>query len=96
MKITLETPIKRDGSDDIKVVELLKPSTGQLRGIKLLDIMQMDATAMMTLLPRMTNPPLDPKDVAALDPADFMKLATLTTSFFGPKAEREELQAQLS
>ncbi|MCY7297493.1 phage tail assembly protein, partial [Alteromonas sp. a30] len=42
--IQLSHPVKQ-GNDSIENVQLRKPQAGELRGIKLLDVMQMDVTA---------------------------------------------------
>lgn len=96
MKITLEFPIARQGGEPITQVEVLKPSTGQLRGVKLIDMMQMDVSAILTILPRVTTPPLDPADLAQLDPADLMQLGAGLVSFFGKRADREAVQSDLA
>lgn len=96
MKITLEFPIARTGGDAITQVEVLKPSTGQLRGVKLIDIMQMDVSAILTILPRVTAPPLDPADIAKLDPADLMQLGGALVSFFGTREDQAEMQAKFA
>jgi hypothetical protein len=96
MKITLEFPIERKGQEPITQVEVTKPGTGHLRGIKLIDVMQMDVSAILAILPRVTVPPVDPADLAKLDPADLMQLGVAVSSFFGKRAEREAVQADLA
>jgi hypothetical protein len=81
-KVTLVTPVKREGTDPVAAVEVRKPSVGDLRGLKLTDVLQMDVRAMERLLPRITQPALLPLDVAALDPADFLSLAGTVVGFF--------------
>jgi hypothetical protein len=96
MKITLEFPIARKGQEPVTYLEVLKPNTGQLRGVKLIDIMQMDVSAIITILPRVTVPPLDPAEIAHLDPADLMQLGAAIVSFFGKRADREAVQESLA
>lgn len=79
--VTLTTAIKVDGKD-VTGVDLRKPSTGELRGLKLTDVMQMDTDAMLKLLPRITVPPLSGAQVADLDPADFLAMCGKTVLFF--------------
>lgn len=64
-----------------------------LRGIKLMDLLQMDVTSVSTLLPRITTPTLTPHDVTKLDPADIVSISTELLSFFLNKATRESLPA---
>ncbi len=90
MKVRLETPIERKGADPINEVSLRKPSVGDVRGMKLTDVGQMDVKSMEKLLPRITVPPLLPDEVAALDIADLFALAGIAASFFMKKADREQ------
>lgn len=89
-KVTLETPVIRKGSDPITEVTLRAPSVGDLRGLKLLDLMQLDVKAIERLLPRITMPSLLPEEVAALDLADFAALSGAISSFFASKADKEQ------
>jgi hypothetical protein len=88
-KVTLETPVARKGADPITEVALRAPSVGDLRGLKLTDLMQLDVKAMERLLPRITLPSLLPEEVAALDVADFFSLAGAAASFLATKADKE-------
>ncbi|GMR27020.1 hypothetical protein STENOSP10_12390 [Stenotrophomonas sepilia] len=88
--VTLDYPIQR-GEQVISAVKLRKPSAGELRGIKLVDLLQIDVSAVATLLPRITEPTLTAADVNKLDPADLVAIGTHTASFFVPKAQRESL-----
>ena len=90
--IVLETPIQR-GEQVIRSVRLRKPTAGDLRGIKLHDLAQMDVTALVTLLPRITQPLLTQHDAAKLEPADLLEVAHVMSAFFVPKASRESLPA---
>ena len=47
--VTLQTPIERKG-EAIKTIHLMKPRTGDLRGLLLSDLVQMRADAVATLL----------------------------------------------
>ncbi len=90
--VPLEHPIQR-GDQVIDKVALRKPDAGSLRGIKLMDLLQMDVTSVSTLLPRITTPILTPHDVAKLDPADLVSISTELLTFFLSKATRESLPA---
>lgn len=87
--ITLDTPIKR-GEQDIAVIMVRKPGSGELRGVSLMDLMRMDVTALHTVLPRITAPTLTTADVSKLDPADLVKLASEVTGFLLPKEAKED------
>lgn len=87
--ITLDTPIKR-GTETITQVQLRKPVSGELRGCHLTDLLQMDVTALQTILPRITQPTLTKVDVANLDPADLLQLGTEVAGFLLPRAVKPD------
>jgi hypothetical protein len=89
--ITLDTPITR-GSSTITEVSLRKPTAGELRGVSLASLMQMDVTELTKVLPRITQPTLTDAELAQLDIADLTQFATEVTGFLLPKA----LQGSLS
>lgn len=76
--VELDTPVKR-GEQEITDVELRKPSSGELRGIQLADLLQMDVGALIKLLPRIS--PLTEAEIRALDPADLVALGVKVTGF---------------
>ena len=84
IKITLEHPLKQGEKGDKKISEinLRKPMAGELRGIKLLDIMQMDVNAFVPLLGRITTPMLSETQVYSLDPVDLIQIMTGVHGFF--------------
>ena len=86
--IVLETPLKR-GEQEITEIQVRKPQSGELRGVSLVDLLQMEVTALQTVLPRITTPTLTPFDVGQLDPADLLQLAGAVSHFLLPKAARE-------
>ena len=59
LSITLETPIKR-GDSQIEQLVVRKPCGSELRGTSLFGVARMDADAIMTLLPRISEPPSSP------------------------------------
>lgn len=67
--IVLEQPIKR-GDTTITEITLRKPAAGELRGLKLVDLLNGDVNATIRLVPRISTPTLTEQDVAALDVAD--------------------------
>jgi len=88
--ITLDTPITR-GSSTITEVSLRKPTAGELRGVSLASLMQMDVTELTKVLPRITQPTLTDAELAQLDIADLTQFATEVTGFLLPKALRGSL-----
>jgi hypothetical protein len=86
--IKLEVPFQQDGKE-VVAVRIRKPTTGELRGLSLVNVLQMEVGTMLQLLPRIADPHLDESALEALDPADFTELSSQVTSFFlGSKAER--------
>lgn len=85
MTIPLETPILR-GETSIAAITLRKPAAGELRGVVLSDLIRMESTAVMTVLPRITDPALTAPEVASMDPADLMACAMEISSFLLPKS----------
>lgn len=89
--IKLDQPIKR-GEQEIAEITLRKPTAGELRGVPLLQLMQIDVAALATVLPRITNPTLTVQDVNAMDSADLMQAGLEVCSFLIPKAQLEASQ----
>ena len=88
-QVTLDTPIKR-GTTDIATVAVRKPLAGELRGLSLTDLLQMDVGAITRVLPRVTEPALTEAEVGRMDPADLLQLGAAVTAFLLPKASRPE------
>lgn len=84
--IPLETPIQR-GEQKITEVTLRKPKAGELRGIKLVDLLNMDVGALIRVIPRISDPTLTEAEAANLDPADLTSMGTEVVGFLLTKAE---------
>ena len=85
--ITLDNPLPR-GDAFITSVTLRRPNSGELRGVNLMDLGQMNVLALQTVLPRISTPTLTAQDVAKLDPADLVELGAEVASFLLKKADR--------
>ena len=83
--ITLEEPVLR-GSEQITTVHLLRPRAGDLRGMMIANLLQMEAGAITQLLPRITTPTLLKHEVDNLDPADLIAFAMEVANFLVPKS----------
>lgn len=86
--VTLDVPLSR-GEETISTVQVRKPNSGELRGLTLIALSQLDYAALETLLPRITAPILHKSDIARLDPADLMQLGGEVMDFLLPKAAKE-------
>lgn len=92
--ITLDVPIKR-GETEITTVNLLKPTSGSLRGVSISACMQMEVDAIINVVPRISDPKLTPQEAAALDLADLTQMGVAIASFFVPKAALAEAETSL-
>ncbi|KQZ94553.1 phage tail assembly protein [Pseudomonas sp. Root562] len=87
--VTLDTPITR-GEEEITSVSLRKPMSGELRGVSLADLLQMDVIALRKVLPRITSPALTDHELGRMDPADLVQMATAVTGFLLPKSAKTD------
>lgn len=94
--ITLSTPIVR-GETRIEKIDLRKPRAGELRGgITLQDIITTDATALLKLIPRISNPPLTQAEADALEADDFAEIGGAIRGFFMTSGEKQVIEAMMA
>ena len=91
--ITLQTPIQR-GEQTISEITLRKPSAGELRGLSLVNLIQMEVTALTTVLPRITTPILTADDINRLDLADLLQLGSEVAGFLVPKSAKVDFPTE--
>lgn len=82
--ITLNVPLKT-GDKAITHFDLRKPCAGELRGVKLFDLMQGDTGAYIEVLPRVTNPALTKTQAASLDLSDILQIMEQVGAWFAGK-----------
>lgn len=85
--VDLDTPIQR-GKTLIDSITLRKPSSGELRGILLSDLLQLDVASLMKLIPRIT--PIHEHEVSQLDPADLVAIGVKITGFLLQKRTKTD------
>lgn len=85
--VTLDTPIQL-GKQTIDTVQIRKPKAGELRGLSLASLLNLDYAALESLLPRITAPLLSKQDVAGLDPSDLTQLGSEVMDFLLPKGAK--------
>ncbi|MNZ36040.1 phage tail assembly protein [Pseudomonas sp. p106] len=85
--VELDTPVKR-GESTLSTITLRKPSSGELRGIQLADLLQMDVGALIKLVPRIS--PLTEAEVRAMDPADLVAVGVKVTGFLLQKRTKTD------
>lgn len=88
--VVLDMPIQR-GKNQITEVVLRKPQSGALRGTRLQAIMDMDVSAMMTVIPRISTPTLTSQEMAELDPADLTAMSVEVVTFLLKKSVLADL-----
>lgn len=83
--VTLETPLQR-GDQSISEVSIKKPAgTSWLRGVSLFELARLDANALCTVLPRVTEPALTQAEInAKLSPSDLFRLGTEVAALLLP------------
>jgi hypothetical protein len=87
--VQLDEPIKR-GDQVIDVITLRKPKAGELRGLSLTELLNLDVAALSKLLPRISQPTLTEHDISQLDPVDLVALGAEAVGFFVPKAAKAD------
>ena len=83
--VTLDTPIRR-GTTSINSITLRKPTSGELRGVSLVELLQMDVGSLIKVLPRISSPSLTAVEVAGMDPADLLALSSKISGFLLQKS----------
>ena len=93
VSVPLQTPIVRNGGETITTLQLMKPRTGDLRGLLLTELAQMKTDAVAAILPRISVPTIHKHEVDELDPADLVSCAVEVATFLVPTAVMESLAA---
>lgn len=84
------------GDDQIKSVKLRKPTAGELRGLNLQDLMRADVNAIITVLPRISDPIMTAADAASLEADDLAEAGGVITGFFFNSAQRKMIEDMTS
>lgn len=84
--IMLDQPIQR-GKTAIDSVSIRKPSAGELRGVSMSKLIEMDVNSVMAVLPRVSEPALTAPEIAGMDPADLFAVSIHLASFFVRRAD---------
>jgi hypothetical protein len=88
--VTLDQPFQR-GETTVEAIRLRKPAAGELRGLQLAQLTQLDYASLETLLPRISEPMLTKSEVAQLDPADLLALSSEVVDFLLTRSARAAL-----
>ncbi len=88
---TLDEAITVGGEEKIPAgttVTVRKPGSGELRGLALQNLLQLDVASLQTLAPRITSPVLLKAFVDAMAPSDLLQFGTEVVDFLLPKAAK--------
>jgi len=88
-KVVLDTPILR-GATTIDAITLRKPNSGELRGVSLAELLQMDVNSLVKVVPRICSPTLTPVEITSMDPADLFAIGTKVSGFLLQKSMKTD------
>lgn len=89
--IQLASPIQREGGP-LATLALRRPVAGELRGLKVSDLIQGDISAVIAVLPRISSPFITEQEAASIDPADLGEIAGTIAGFFMTPAQKEQVR----
>ncbi|MDD0980693.1 phage tail assembly protein [Pseudomonas shahriarae] len=87
--VVLDSPIRR-GTTNIESITLRKPSSGELRGVSLVELLQMDVASLIKVVPRISSPTLTAVEVSGMDPADLLALSSKISGFLLQKSAKTD------
>ena len=79
------------GEQTVTEIVIRKPKTRALRGLTLINVLQLDVDTLAKLAPRITTPTMSENDVYDLSPSDLTKLSKEVIGFF-VKTEEDDFQ----
>ncbi|PKA72397.1 tail assembly chaperone E/41/14-like protein [Pseudomonas baetica] len=88
--VTLDTPITR-GKTTIDTLTLRKPQSGELRGVQLIELLNMDVATLIKILPRITSPSITAPEAAGMDPADLLACGSKISAFLLQKSAKTDV-----
>lgn len=91
--VVLDSPIQRAGQT-IDAITLRKPAAGELRGLSLVSVLNMEVETLATLLPRISSPTIHKPEVLAMDPADILAAGIEIAGFLQQKGAAAASQSE--
>lgn len=85
--VELDEPIQR-GKTVITELQIRKPVAGELRGVSLIDLAQLDVLALRKVLPRITSPNLTDQEIGSMSPADILQCGVKVAGFLLTKQQK--------
>ena len=93
--VTLSSPVMR-GETPVTEITLHEPNAGNLRGISLSDVLNMKTEAIVTLVPRISEPKLIESEMQKMGLRDLAMLGGGIANFFLTEEERVAATAEIS
>lgn len=87
--VQLEEPFVRGGKS-WDVIQVRRPSAGELRGVELASLYRMDVLSVARVIGRITDPMISEKEYLALPAMDAASLASQVSDFLLPKSMKDE------
>lgn len=87
--VDFDTPLKR-GETVIDRVTLRRPLGGALRGVKLVDLYNLDVVAVSKVLPRISEPVITEAEYLTMEAPDCAAIAGEIVAFLLTKKQRDE------
>ena len=87
--VVLDTPIVR-GKTRIDTITLRKPQAGELRGVNLVELLNMDVASLIKILPRISSPGITAPEAAGMDPADLVAIGSKISGFLLQKSMKTD------
>ncbi len=84
------------GDETITRIRVRRPKAGELRGLSLKDLMQADVDAIVTVLPRISDPTMTMQEAASLEAPDIAEAGGTISSFFYTSAQKAILLGEKS
>lgn len=78
-----KVPLPYGANNTLEKVTIRRPMGGDLRGVKLQQVQELDSEVLFTLLPRITSPAITEAHVQRLDAIDAVKIMIGISNFFG-------------
>lgn len=91
--IKLEQPLKR-GDTEITEITLHKPNSGNLRGVSLREVLEMNTDAVCTVIPRISDPKITPQEMPQIEPCDLVSMGAALANFLLPPSLVAEAEKQ--
>ncbi|RSU73158.1 phage tail assembly protein [Sphingomonas sp. S-NIH.Pt3_0716] len=80
--IKLVEPIIREGGTNVDTLTLRKPNAGELRGLKVPEVVNGDVNTVIALLPRIASPVISQDEAETLNLEDFGEITGAIYGFF--------------